>query len=857
MPGGEALARQFVHGKRFFLDEFGVETEEVWLPDSFGYSAALPQIVRRSGSRWFLTQKISWNQTNRFPHHTFCWEGIDGTRVFTPLPARRHLQLRAVRRRAGARRRGNFAREGPRARARWCRSATATAAAGRPARCSRAAQRLRDLEGSPRVDDRVAGRRSSPRPRRSTRTPPVWVGRAVPRAAPRHLHHARPGPSRATGAASTCSGRPSCGRRPRPCAGLPTTRTTSWSGSGRRCCCSSSTTSCRAPRSPGCTARPSATTRGSRPSSSGSIAHRRSRAGRRRAGGRDVRSTPRRIARDGVPGAGRRRRRADGATRCRPLTEDGDGSCWTTGCCGWWSTARACSRSLVDLGAGREVIAAGRRGNLLQLHRDIPNRVGRLGRRRALPAAPSSTSSTSTAIAADTGRRQRARSGSSGRSARRRSRQDVTLGPRARRRRRRHRRSTGTSSRSCSSSAFPLDVHADRSASETQFGHVLPADPHQHSWDAARFEICAHRWLHVGEPGYGVAVANDSTYGHDVTRPRAAGRRDDHDRAAVAAAGAAVPGSGRRPGPARLPLRRSCPARTIADAVAEGYRLNLPVRVRVPGARRSRRWSRSTDPAVVVEAVKLAEDRSGDVVVRLYEAWGARAGRGSPCPCPSSRSRRPTSWNGPSTERTSLTMASASMVTVTVAMPAATAARQAESACRSGRSRSEPSGSRRDGDPLAARPRDLCARTDFSRRAPRSTSSPGAEAVHTPPRGPSRSHGQIPATGLTVRRPSPHRTTRGTSPRLRRRHLVRRHLVRRHLVRRHLVRRHLVRRHLVRGRLVRGRRRHRRDPGHPRVGGAARRQPAGSAPAQPFSWRPVAGWQCTRSRRRQDRTRRW
>ena len=59
MTGGEAMARQFVAGKSFFLENFGVETEEVWLPDSFGYSAALPQIIRASGSRWFLTQKIS------------------------------------------------------------------------------------------------------------------------------------------------------------------------------------------------------------------------------------------------------------------------------------------------------------------------------------------------------------------------------------------------------------------------------------------------------------------------------------------------------------------------------------------------------------------------------------------------------------------------------------------------------------------------------------------------------------------------------------------------------------------------------------------------------------------------------
>ncbi|HZC26856.1 MAG TPA: glycoside hydrolase family 38 C-terminal domain-containing protein, partial [Actinopolymorphaceae bacterium] len=86
MPGGEAMARQFVHGKRFFLDEYGIETDTVWLPDSFGYSAGLPQLVKLSGHQWFLTQKISWNQTNKFPHHTFWWEGIDGTRVFTHFP---------------------------------------------------------------------------------------------------------------------------------------------------------------------------------------------------------------------------------------------------------------------------------------------------------------------------------------------------------------------------------------------------------------------------------------------------------------------------------------------------------------------------------------------------------------------------------------------------------------------------------------------------------------------------------------------------------------------------------------------------------------------------------------------------
>ncbi|HET6738664.1 MAG TPA: alpha-mannosidase, partial [Kribbella sp.] len=79
MPGGEALVRQFVHGKRYFAERFGVEPREVWLPDSFGYSAALPQIAALAGFRWFLTQKLAWHPTNPFPHHTFWWEGIDGT----------------------------------------------------------------------------------------------------------------------------------------------------------------------------------------------------------------------------------------------------------------------------------------------------------------------------------------------------------------------------------------------------------------------------------------------------------------------------------------------------------------------------------------------------------------------------------------------------------------------------------------------------------------------------------------------------------------------------------------------------------------------------------------------------------
>lgn len=83
LAGGEALVRQCLYGRSFFRDEFGVDVDNLWLPDVFGYSAALPQILKKSGVDYFITQKISWNEMNEFPHHTFYWEGIDGTEILT------------------------------------------------------------------------------------------------------------------------------------------------------------------------------------------------------------------------------------------------------------------------------------------------------------------------------------------------------------------------------------------------------------------------------------------------------------------------------------------------------------------------------------------------------------------------------------------------------------------------------------------------------------------------------------------------------------------------------------------------------------------------------------------------------
>lgn len=86
LTGFESMIRQFLYGRRYFKKHFGYTTEDMWLPDVFGYSAALPQILAKFNIKYFLTQKISWNQINKFPHHTFWWQGIDGSRIWTHFP---------------------------------------------------------------------------------------------------------------------------------------------------------------------------------------------------------------------------------------------------------------------------------------------------------------------------------------------------------------------------------------------------------------------------------------------------------------------------------------------------------------------------------------------------------------------------------------------------------------------------------------------------------------------------------------------------------------------------------------------------------------------------------------------------
>lgn len=85
LTSGESLVRQFMHGKRFFREEFGVDNRILWLPDVFGYSGALPQIMKKCGIDYFMTTKLAWNQFNKIPYDTMMWRGIDGSEVLTHL----------------------------------------------------------------------------------------------------------------------------------------------------------------------------------------------------------------------------------------------------------------------------------------------------------------------------------------------------------------------------------------------------------------------------------------------------------------------------------------------------------------------------------------------------------------------------------------------------------------------------------------------------------------------------------------------------------------------------------------------------------------------------------------------------
>ncbi len=612
LPGGEALVRQFLEGQRFYQEHFGAVSPVAWLPDSFGYSGALPQIVRQAGVDYFLTQKISWNRVNRFPHHTLEWVGIDGTGVFTHFPPAdtyngdltpKELTYTA----------NNFNEKGE-----ATRSLTPFGfgdGGGGPTRemLARAA-RARDTEGLPRVTvespETFFAAAAAELP-----DPPQWFGElylelhrgtltsqaAIKRGNRTAEHRLRAAELWATAAAVTAGAE-------YPYDELRAIWRTvllhqfhdilpgsaiSWvyREAGESYLLLEG-------RLDEIIARSQRILAGD--------------------GGTELTFNAAPIEVDGVP-AGAARPVEPAALGKATATRAEDGTVLL-------ESDRTVVRlaadgtvtSIVDVATGAEAVTPGGRAGRLQLHPDYPARwdawdIDRHYRATVVDITDvRSSSSSSDQDGTASAVVERAFGAST-------VRQTVTV-------------RAGTpgvdllvevdwhEKQRLLKLAFDVDVHADRARFETQFGHLSRPTHENTSWDAARFEVAAHRWVHVGEP-VGVALANDATYAHEVRRVARPGGGMATSLRATLLRGPQFPDPETDQG--RHEFRfRLLPAATPTDAIEAGYTLNLPLVRRSGGGPVEPLVRLVGDANVLIEAVKLADDRSGDVIVRLYEAHG-------------------------------------------------------------------------------------------------------------------------------------------------------------------------------------------------------------------------------------------
>lgn len=623
LPSGESMARQLIAGKSFFLREFGVEPVEVWLPDSFGYSGALPQIVAAAGSKYFLTQKLSWNETDVFPHHTFQWQGIDGTRVFTHFPPVNtyNSNLSAL---ELARAEHNYAEKGE-ANSSLVPFGYGDGGGGPTREMLAAAAISRSLEGSPTVQIE-SPRAFFERAEAEYAAPPVWTGEL-------YLEFHR--------GTYTSQARTKRGNR----------RSESLL---REAELWAATASIRAGFDypyerldelwhvvllqqfhdilPGSSiawvyrvaeenyARVEAELEQIIADALAALGASDGRSpGELTAGSVAFNAAP--FAVDGVAAMSAGVPERSGTVR---IEADGGGFALISDRARFVLDASGRVASAIDLQSGRDAVAPGSHAAELQIFRDTPNQweawdIDKHYRRHESVLDAVDSIAVVSDGSADDGRvavRVERSFGSS------RFSQEFAL-------------SAGSASleivtrvdwherQKLVKLAFPLDVHAEQAASEVQFGHINRPTNENTSWDFARFETSAHRWMHVGEPGFGIAVANDATYGHDVTRQERVGGGSTTLLRQSLLRAPLFPDPDADQGEHVFTSSFTVGA-DIADAVREGYRLNLPLR-HAAAAGAVAPLVVVDNPAAVVEAVKLAEDRSGDLIVRLYESRGARA----------------------------------------------------------------------------------------------------------------------------------------------------------------------------------------------------------------------------------------
>lgn len=609
MPTGESLVRQFAHGQRFFEREFGIRSKGVWLPDSFGYSPALPQLMRRAGFEWFFTQKISWNQRNVFPHHSFLWEGIDGSRMFTHFPSMDtyNSQLSGMEVAKASR---QFKEN---------RVATMSIApvgwgdggGGTTREMTGKALRLADLEGSAKVEWKHPDAFFDDAKAELT-DPAVWVGELY-----LELHRGTLTSQHATKAlhrwaeqalieaelwAATAAVQLDAEY---PYAEfdrlwqlvllhefhdiLPGT-SIAWVH--REAVEVLSQVLADAEQL--------------------SAAARQALAGD---GDRALVFTPTSVGDGRALGAAELAHPQASAS----LAETADGYVLENDLVVVTVSASGLITSAIDRATGRETIPAGKPANLFQLHQDFPNMwdawdIDRYYKNRVDDLTGVSSISASVVDGAAVVKVVREFSQST-------IAQTIVLAADSRTVMLRNDIDWHETEKLLKL-AFPLDVFARETLAETQFGFQRRVTHVNTSWEAAKFETSMHRFVVAQEDdGFGAALINDSIYGFDTSR-------DVDGDDVTTTVRLSLLRAPRFPDPDTDHGHHEIEVGLVigADAeiaTAEGIRLNAPTTL-VRGANEVDPLVSVTGTGIIVSSVKLADDRSGDVIVRVYESLGRR-----------------------------------------------------------------------------------------------------------------------------------------------------------------------------------------------------------------------------------------
>lgn len=633
MPSGESLVRQFTSGLRFMQDEFGVTTDCLWLPDSFGYSGQLPQIARLAGMRWFFTQKLSWNRTNKLPHHTFWWEGTDGTRIWTHFPpCDSYDTIVSAEEVLGAER--NFKEKGL-AKHSLLPYGYGDGGGGPVREMVERVRRFADLEGAPVVTHGTPA--EFERAARAEHDPQVWSGELYlefHRGIFTSLIDLKQGNRRseaALQAAEWLATLAAAGGSAYPAEQLEDLwrrllvlqfhdilpgSSTAWVN--REAIAEFKAILAEVEALIGSAWEALSAEGGATVLNPSDV---------ERAevveidGGLQVVRVPALGSATAGP--------SDHGAAWAPVTLTTDGGQVTldNALVRVVIDADGTISSLVDLGEDRDLLLPGCSANVLRLHPDHPSCFDAWElEAQYLRSGEELRGVDSIEVVLQDPLRARV---------------DIT---------RRFGASSVVQSVSLDAGSrtvdfealvdwqererimkvgFPLDVRAKHALAEMQFGHVERPIAANTSWDDARFETCGHRWLHLSEPGYGVTLTTDSGYGHDVTT---AGGSESAPTAGVNARLSLLraPNS---PDPAadrgQHRLRYSLTLGTdVAASHAAGVRLNQPLRV-LPGTAEVRPLVALTpvgrESFAVLDAVKTAFDGSGDLILRLHEAAGARS----------------------------------------------------------------------------------------------------------------------------------------------------------------------------------------------------------------------------------------